>query len=102
MRISLFVIAAAVAAGLIAPRIGVAESEVRDQYGKVIEIRTQTGNVTKAYDSRRNLIYTATRVGNQVVFRDPSGVIIGVGGPGTISDPRGMLEKLRPTHLTDY
>ncbi len=72
-----------------------AETEVRNQFGKVVEIRTQQGNTTRVYDAKRNLIYTATRVGNQILFKDPTGIIIGRGGPGTISDPRGVLARIR-------
>jgi|GEM_PF-1408249 len=80
-----------------------AEVEVRDSVGRVIEYRVRTGNVTKVYDGKRRLIYIATRQGNQIIFRDPSGVIIGKGGPATISDPRGVLARIRdqPTHDED-
>lgn len=72
-----------------------AETQIRNEYGKVVEIRTRVGNTTRVYDSKRNLIYTATRLGNRIVFRDPGGVVIGVGGPGTISDPRGARIRIR-------
>lgn len=78
-----------------------AEVEVRDNIGRVIEYRVQTGPVTKVYDGKRRLIYTATRQGNQIIFRDPSGVIIGKGGPSTISDPREVLARIRDLQNDD-
>jgi len=78
-----------------------AELEVRDTVGRVIEYRVRTGNLTRVYDGKRRLIYTATRQGNQIIFRDPGGIIIGKGGPSTISDPRGVLARIRDRPVDD-
>lgn len=78
-----------------------AETEVRDNVGRVIEYRVRTGNVTKVYDGKRRFIYSATRQGNQFIYRDAGGVIIGRGGPSTISDPRGVLARIRDLPAAD-
>jgi|GEM_PF-2152690 len=92
---------------LLAPALVSAEEQVFDQQGRLVEIRQtqrfvpqsfgQAGriqeslppsrSVTYAYDGYRNPIYTAIAIqGGKggIDFRDPSGVHLGVGGPGTL------------------
>ncbi len=79
----LAVMAAIIGVLTVAP-IAVAEEQVRDSSGKVVEIRQEYGATTYAYDSGRNLIYTATPGGNggAVEYRDKYGTYIGTLGPG--------------------
>lgn len=85
MRTMLVLLAAIVM--LSYPCILFAEEQVRDQSGRVVEIRQQYGNTTYAYDANRNLLYTATRIpggGGAVDFRDRYGVHVGVWGEGIL------------------
>jgi YD repeat-containing protein len=74
---------------LLLPNTAPAEDQIRDAYGRVIEIRQYSGNVTYAYDAYRRPIYTAIDVtpptGTFLDYRDRHGVYLGTGGPSTLS-----------------
>ena len=62
-----------------------AEEQYVDQIGRVQEYRLQSGNLTYAYDPYRNPKHLAIGIAGgkgAIDFRDPSGVHLGVGGPG--------------------
>jgi hypothetical protein len=67
--------------------IAAAEEQAADRMGRITEYRLQTGNLTYAYDAYRNPKHLAIGiVGGKgaIDFRDPSGVHLGVGGPGML------------------
>ena len=69
-----------------------AEEQVRDASGRVVEIRQLQGSTTYAYDNYRNPIYTAIDVPDgkgAVDYRNHYGVHVGMGVPGTARDFRG-------------
>lgn len=72
---------------IFSPLLVLAEEQIRDQSGVVVEIRQSFGNMSYAYDGNRNPLYVATSIpGNQEVveYRDNRGVYLSIGGPGTI------------------
>ncbi|MGO9571248.1 MAG: hypothetical protein ACLP5H_27300 [Desulfomonilaceae bacterium] len=74
---------------LIIPALALAEEQVRDSTGRVVEIRQSYGGTSYAYDGNRNPIYTATVVegGKDALdYRDHHGVHIGIAVPGTAQD----------------
>ncbi len=69
-----------------------AEEQVRDATGRVVEIRQTQGSTTYAYDNYRNPIYIAIDVPNgrgAVDYRNHYGIHVGMGVPGTAQDFRG-------------
>ena len=78
---------------LAAPRLLLAEEQVRDQRGAVLEYRLQHPNgVTYAYDRSRNPIYIAVPVPDgkgAIDYRNHYGVHVGMGVPNTARDFRG-------------
>ncbi len=69
-----------------------AEEQVRDASGRVVEIRQTHGSTTYGYDNYRNPIYIAIEVPDgkgAVDYRNHYGVHVGMGVPGTARDFRG-------------
>jgi hypothetical protein len=67
--------------------IAQAEEQYVDSVGRVQEYRLQSGNLTYAYDAYRNPKHLAIGIVDgkgAIDFRDPSGVHLGVGGPGML------------------
>ncbi len=89
----LLLMAASILLTLAAPCQLLAEEQVRDRRGAVLEYRVQDPNgVTYAYDRYRNPIYIAVPVpGGQgaIDYRDHHGVHVGMGVPGTARDFQG-------------
>lgn len=84
----------------LAPTLGLAEEQVRDASGRVIEIRQMHGDATYAYDNYRNPIYVAIDVPGgkgAVDYRNHYGIHVGMGVPGTARDFRGPWGPRPPT-----
>ncbi len=84
----------------LAPVLCIAEEQVRDVSGRVIEIRQMQGGTTYGYDNYRNPIYTAIQVPGgkgAVDYRNHYGVHVGMGVPGTARDFRGPWGPRPPT-----
>jgi hypothetical protein len=85
MRFQPVILAVIVLASL--PYLALAEQQIRDPSGRVVEIRQEYGSTTYAYDANRSFIYSATRIqggGGALDYRDRHGIHVGVGGPGTL------------------
>jgi YD repeat-containing protein len=84
----------------LAPTLCLAEEQVRDASGRVIEIRQMQGSTTYAYDNYRNPIYIAIDVPGgkgAVDYRNHYGIHVGMGVPGTARDFRGPWGPRPPT-----
>ena len=85
---------------LLSPSFILAEEQVRDGSGRIIEIRQMHGSTTYAYDNYRNPIYVAIEVPGgkgAVDYRNHYGVHVGMGVPGTARDFRGPWAPRPPT-----
>ena len=97
MKTLLLVIGIAV---ILAPTLSMAEEQVRDASGRLVEIRQMHGSTTYAYDNYRNPIYIAIEVPDgkgAVDYRNHYGVHVGMGVPGTARDFRGPWGPRPPT-----
>lgn len=86
MKALLLVIAIGI---MVLPVPSLAEEQLRDSSGVVIEIRQESIGATYAFDGNRNPLYTAIGIpGGQgsVDYRNTSGVHTRIGGPGTYSE----------------
>jgi YD repeat-containing protein len=84
----------------LAPILCLAEEQVRDASGRVVEIRQMHGSTTYAYDNYRNPIYIAIDVPGgkgAVDYRNHYGIHVGMGVPGTARDFRGPWGPRPPT-----
>jgi YD repeat-containing protein len=85
---------------ILIPALTLAEEQVRDASGRVVEIRQTQGGTTYAYDNYRNPIYIAIEVPDgkgAVDYRNHYGVHVGMGVPGTARDFRGPWGPRPPT-----
>ncbi len=85
---------------LLAPTLVLAEEQVRDASGRLVEIRQLHGTATYAYDNYRNPIYVAIEVPGgkgAVDYRNHYGIHAGMGVPGTARDFRGPWAPRPPT-----
>ncbi len=85
---------------LLAPTLILAEEQVRDASGRVIEIRQMQGSTTYGYDNYRNPTYIAIEVPGgkgAVDYRNHYGIHVGMGVPGTARDFRGPWGPRPPT-----
>jgi len=85
---------------LLAPTLILAEEQVRDASGRLVEIRQLHGTTTYAYDNYRNPIYVAIEVPGgkgAVDYRNHYGIHVGMGVPGTARDFRGPWAPRPPT-----
>jgi hypothetical protein len=85
---------------VLTPTLCLAEEQVRDASGRVVEIRQMQGGATYAYDNYRNPIYIVIDVPGgkgAVDYRNHYGVHVGMGVPGTARDFRGPWGPRPPT-----